>query len=151
MWPLLLIFPLQSWAWGWTTETPISPYFPLAEYIKPVNNYGVQATLSTAVYWQPGACLIQDRERAYLFILHWTTESYRLISCLCFDPNGKSKSKILIFVCAQFSSWKSNVCTSWAHIVWRFPLCIITLCLHTNMAWQWRISCKVNIRQITAF
>lgn len=34
---------------GVTTETPMSPYFPLAEYIKPVNNYGVQATLSTTV------------------------------------------------------------------------------------------------------
>lgn len=46
---VLWFFPLQSRAWGWTIETPIFLYFPLTEYIKPVNNYGVQATLSAAV------------------------------------------------------------------------------------------------------
>lgn len=70
MWPVLLIFPLQSWAWGYTTETPISPYFPLAEYVKLVNNYGVQTTLSTTVCWEPVAYLKWDTHREQL--LHIT-------------------------------------------------------------------------------
>lgn len=111
MWPLLLIFPLQSGAWGQTSETPIPPYFPLAEYIKPVNNYGVQAALSTTVCCEPGACLIQDNSGAYLFRLQWAPLNQWFLSVVfvCFFKQLRE-----IQLCsAQSHHLEMQICRNW--------------------------------------